>query len=189
MTPPSTPPVYTIKIADFGLARETHSKLPYTTYVSTRWYRAPEVLLRAGEYSAPVDIWAVGAMAVEIATLKPLFPGGNEVDQVWRVCEIMGSPGTWLNKYNQRVGGGEWKDGVRLAQKLGFSFPKVRRCVDRSKQLLTCSDGSSLDGHDSTSPTMACKPGQLCYMVLDVGSTKQTNINPSLSLRLFHRCI
>ncbi|KAF2728493.1 meiosis induction protein kinase-like protein [Polyplosphaeria fusca] len=125
MTPPSTPPVYTIKIADFGLARETHSKLPYTTYVSTRWYRAPEVLLRAGEYSAPVDIWAVGAMAVEIATLKPLFPGGNEVDQVWRVCEIMGSPGSWVNKYGQRVGGGEWKDGVRLAQKLGFSFPKM----------------------------------------------------------------
>lgn len=125
MTPPSTPPVYTIKIADFGLARETHSKLPYTTYVSTRWYRAPEVLLRAGEYSAPVDIWAVGAMAVEIATLKPLFPGGNEVDQVWRVCEIMGSPGSWMNKYGQRVGGGEWKDGVRLAQKLGFSFPKM----------------------------------------------------------------
>lgn len=89
---------YTVKIADFGLARETHSKLPYTTYVSTRWYRAPEVLLRAGEYSAPVDIWAVGAMAVEVATLKPLFPGGNEVDQVWRVCEIMGSPGNWYNK-------------------------------------------------------------------------------------------
>ncbi|KAH9865516.1 hypothetical protein J1614_009101 [Plenodomus biglobosus] len=125
MTPPSTPPVYTIKIADFGLARETHSKLPYTTYVSTRWYRAPEVLLRAGHYSAPVDIWAVGAMAVEIATLKPLFPGGNEVDQVWRVCEIMGSPGGWVNKHGQRVGGGEWKDGVRLAQKLGFSFPKM----------------------------------------------------------------
>ena len=125
MTPPSTPPVYTIKIADFGLARETHSKLPYTTYVSTRWYRAPEVLLRAGQYSAPVDIWAVGAMAVEIATLKPLFPGGNEVDQVWRVCEIMGSPGGWVNKHGQRVGGGEWKEGVRLAQKLGFSFPKV----------------------------------------------------------------
>ncbi|KAH8727508.1 kinase-like domain-containing protein [Phaeosphaeriaceae sp. PMI808] len=125
MTPPSTPPVYTIKIADFGLARETHSKLPYTTYVSTRWYRAPEVLLRAGQYSAPVDIWAIGAMAVEIATLKPLFPGGNEVDQVWRVCEIMGSPGGWVNKYGQRVGGGEWKEGVRLAQKLGFSFPKM----------------------------------------------------------------
>ncbi|KAI5369935.1 Putative serine/threonine-protein kinase, active [Septoria linicola] len=125
VTPPSTPPAYSIKIADFGLARETHSRVPYTTYVSTRWYRAPEVLLRAGEYSAPVDIWAVGAMAVEIATLKPLFPGGNEVDQVWRVCEIMGSPGSWVNKHGNIVGGGEWKDGIKLAQKLGFSFPKM----------------------------------------------------------------
>lgn len=125
VTPPSTPPSYTIKIADFGLARETHSRIPYTTYVSTRWYRAPEVLLRAGEYSAPVDIWAIGAMAVEIATLKPLFPGGNEVDQVWRVCEIMGSPGSWINKHGQKVGGGEWKEGIKLAQKLGFSFPKM----------------------------------------------------------------
>lgn len=125
VTPPTTPPIYSVKIADFGLARETHSKLPYTTYVSTRWYRAPEVLLRAGEYSAPVDIWAIGAMAVEIATLKPLFPGGNEVDQVWRVCEIMGSPGNWYNKSGAKVGGGDWRDGTRLAQKLGFSFPKV----------------------------------------------------------------
>lgn len=125
MTPPSTPANFSIKIADFGLARETQSRIPYTTYVSTRWYRAPEVLLRAGEYSAPVDIWAVGAMAVEIATLKPLFPGGNEVDQVWRVCEIMGSPGTWVNRHGQKVGGGEWKDGIKLAQKLGFSFPKM----------------------------------------------------------------
>ena len=131
VTPPSTPPAYTVKIADFGLARETHSKLPYTTYVSTRWYRAPEVLLRAGEYSAPVDIWALGAMAVEIATLKPLFPGGNEVDQVWRVCEIMGSPGNWYNKAGQRVGGGEWRDGAKLAQKLGFSFPKVNSILGR----------------------------------------------------------
>ncbi|KAL2021547.1 hypothetical protein VTK56DRAFT_7046 [Thermocarpiscus australiensis] len=125
VTPPATPPTYTVKIADFGLARETHSKLPYTTYVSTRWYRAPEVLLRAGEYSSPVDIWAVGAMAVEVATLKPLFPGGNEVDQVWRVCEIMGSPGNWYDKAGARVGGGEWREGTRLAGKLGFSFPKM----------------------------------------------------------------
>ncbi|OJD24323.1 CMGC/RCK/MAK protein kinase [Blastomyces percursus] len=124
-TPPSTPSTFTVKIADFGLARETHSTVPYTTYVSTRWYRAPEVLLRAGEYSAPVDMWAVGAMAVEIATLKPLFPGRNEVDQVWRVCEIMGSPGNWYSKSGNKVGGGEWREGARLAQKLGFSFPKM----------------------------------------------------------------
>lgn len=137
VTPPSTPPLYTVKIADFGLARETHSKLPYTTYVSTRWYRAPEVLLRAGEYSAPVDMWAIGAMAVEIATLKPLFPGGNEVDQVWRVCEIMGSPGNWYNKGGAQVGGGDWREGTRLAQKLGFAFPKARLAFTSSKAALT----------------------------------------------------
>ncbi|KAJ5826260.1 hypothetical protein N7474_003398 [Penicillium riverlandense] len=125
VTPPSTPPTYSVKIADFGLARETHSRQPYTTYVSTRWYRAPEVLLRAGEYSAPVDMWAIGAMAVEIATLKPLFPGGNEVDQVWRICEIMGSPGNWYSKSGAKVGGGEWREGSRLANKLGFTFPKM----------------------------------------------------------------
>ena len=126
-SPPLTPcPVYSVKIADFGLARETHSKLPYTTYVSTRWYRAPEVLLRAGRYSAPVDIWALGAMAVEVATLKPLFPGSNEVDQVWRVCEIMGSPGNWYSRVGGKVGGGDWPEGTKLAQQLGFSFPKVR---------------------------------------------------------------
>ncbi|KAG0128871.1 kinase-like domain-containing protein [Tuber indicum] len=125
VTPPSTPPTYTVKIADFGLARETSSKLPYTTYVSTRWYRAPEVLLRAGEYSAPVDIWAVGAMAVEVATLKPLFPGGNEVDQVWRVCEVMGSPGQWVGRSGKKMGGGEWREGSRLAGRLGFSFPRM----------------------------------------------------------------
>ncbi|KAI9886001.1 MAG: hypothetical protein M1823_002223 [Watsoniomyces obsoletus] len=124
-TPPTTPPVYTVKIADFGLARETHSKLPYTTYVSTRWYRAPEVLLRAGQYSAPVDIWAFGAMAVEVATLKPLFPGSNEVDQVWRVCEIMGSPGNWFSRMGGKIGGGDWPEGTKLASQLGFSFPKM----------------------------------------------------------------
>ena len=48
-----------VKIADFGLAREIRSRPPYTDYVSTRWYRAPEVLLRSTMYSAPIDIWAV----------------------------------------------------------------------------------------------------------------------------------
>ena len=183
VTPPATPPSYTVKIADFGLARETHSKLPYTTYVSTRWYRAPEVLLRAGEYSAPVDIWAIGAMAVEVATLKPLFPGGNEVDQVWRVCEIMGSPGNWVNKSGKKIGGGEWREGTRLAQKLGFSFPKVSNCPNGGRgptsvlhlvgsfetELTPEVDVTSCDGEDIAPTTVASKLVRLCDQVLDVG--------------------
>lgn len=75
--------VKVVKIADFGLAREIASDPPYTEYVSTRWYRAPEVLFRAPKYSAPVDLFAVGAIMAELFTLKPLFPGATEVSQVY----------------------------------------------------------------------------------------------------------
>ncbi|KAK6094484.1 Serine/threonine protein kinase [Batrachochytrium dendrobatidis] len=81
-----------VKIADFGLARETRSLPPYTEYVSTRWYRAPEVLLRSTHYSSPIDIWAVGAIMAELFTLKPLFPGASEIDEIFRVCSICGTP-------------------------------------------------------------------------------------------------
>lgn len=68
-----------IKIADFGLAREVRSAPPYTEYVSTRWYRAPEVILRSPVYDAAVDMFAVGAIMAELFTLRPLFPGQSEV--------------------------------------------------------------------------------------------------------------
>lgn len=53
-----------LKIADFGLAREVRSQPPYTDYVSTRWYRAPEILLRSTSYNSAVDIFAVGCIMV-----------------------------------------------------------------------------------------------------------------------------
>ncbi|KAH6568685.1 hypothetical protein BASA60_008550 [Batrachochytrium salamandrivorans] len=81
-----------VKIADFGLARETRSLPPYTEYVSTRWYRAPEVLLRSTQYASPIDIWAVGAIMAELFTLQPLFPGSSEIDEIFRICSICGTP-------------------------------------------------------------------------------------------------
>ena len=68
-----------VKIADFGLAREIRSRPPFTDYVSTRWYRAPEVLLRSQYYSAPIDMFAMGAIMAELFSLRPLFPGSSEV--------------------------------------------------------------------------------------------------------------
>ena len=64
-----------ISVADFGLAREVRSRPPYTDYVSTRWYRAPEVLLRSTYYSKAIDMFAMGAIMAELYTLRPLFPG------------------------------------------------------------------------------------------------------------------
>uniref|UniRef100_A0A6B0VD16 non-specific serine/threonine protein kinase n=1 Tax=Ixodes ricinus TaxID=34613 RepID=A0A6B0VD16_IXORI len=81
-----------VKIADFGLAREIRSQPPYTDYVSTRWYRAPEILLRSTSYSSPIDLWAVGCILAELYSLQPLFPGRSEVDQIFRICSVLGTP-------------------------------------------------------------------------------------------------
>lgn len=116
-----------IKLADFGLARETKSKPPYTEYVSTRWYRAPEVLLLSRDYSNPVDMWALGTIMAELVNLAPLFPGSDQVDQVARVCEILGDPSDVYGRDSQRnpIGGGPWAKGIKLAKAVGFQFPKV----------------------------------------------------------------
>ena len=116
-----------IKLADFGLARAITSKPPYTEYVSTRWYRAPEVLLRSTEYGAPVDMWALGTILAEMLNLKPLFPGVSEIDQVYRITDTLGDPsgdyGT--DERDKTIGGGAWVSGIKLAKNVGFSFPKV----------------------------------------------------------------
>ncbi|KAL8496178.1 hypothetical protein ACS0TY_020045 [Phlomoides rotata] len=82
----------TIKIADFGLARELSSAPPFTDYVSTRWYRAPEVLLQSESYTPAIDMWAVGAILAELFTLYPIFPGESEIDQLYKICRVLGAP-------------------------------------------------------------------------------------------------
>eukprot|EP00727_Mastigamoeba_balamuthi_P012086 m51a1_g750 putative cmgc rck mak protein kinase (476) ;mRNA; f:520233-522198 len=104
----------TTKIADFGLARELRSKPPFTDYVSTRWYRAPEVLLRSPTYGAPIDVWAVGAIMAELYTLRPLFPGSSETDEVYKVCAVMGTPTAAV-----------WPEGLKLSQALRLKMPQL----------------------------------------------------------------
>ncbi|XP_041356971.1 serine/threonine-protein kinase ICK-like [Gigantopelta aegis] len=111
-----------VKIADFGLAREIRSRPPYTDYVSTRWYRAPEVLLRSTNYSSPVDIWAVGTIMAEVYTLRPLFPGSSEIDQIFKICSVLGTPKKE-----------EWEEGHRLASMMNFRWPQ---CVPTNLKTL-----------------------------------------------------
>jgi len=131
IAPPNGPTekdvVAIIKLADFGLARETKSKPPYTEYVSTRWYRAPEVLLLSRDYSNPVDMWALGTIMAELVNLRPMFPGSDQIDQVARICEILGDPShePVLDAYKSPIGGGKWSKGVKMAKAVGFAFPKV----------------------------------------------------------------
>ncbi|KAL7410251.1 kinase-like domain-containing protein [Mrakia frigida] len=119
--------VVIVKLADFGLAREINSKPPYTEYVSTRWYRAPEVLLRSRDYGPPVDMWALGTILAELVNLKPIFPGQSEVDQVYKICAILGDPSReyGLDERGKPRGGGDWDRGIKMARAVGFGFPKM----------------------------------------------------------------
>ncbi|KAF5370229.1 hypothetical protein D9615_010086 [Tricholomella constricta] len=132
---PTAPPgttegdvVAIIKLADFGLARETKSNPPYTEYVSTRWYRAPEVLLLSRDYSNPVDMWALGTIMAELVNLRPLFPGSDQIDQMARICEILGDPSDeyGLDSHQGPLGGGAWPRGIKMAKAGGFQFPKIK---------------------------------------------------------------
>jgi serine/threonine protein kinase len=69
-----------VKLADFGLAREIRARPPFTEYVSTRWYRAPELLLSSTNYNSPIDIFAMGCILAEMYLLRPLAPGNSEAD-------------------------------------------------------------------------------------------------------------
>jgi cyclin-dependent kinase 2 len=51
----------------------------------TLWYRAPEILLGAKQYSTPVDVWSVGCIFAEMVNQKPLFPGDSEIDELFKI--------------------------------------------------------------------------------------------------------
>ncbi|XP_075411096.1 serine/threonine-protein kinase ICK isoform X2 [Tenrec ecaudatus] len=117
-----------VKIADFGLAREIRSRPPYTDYVSTRWYRAPEVLLRSTNYSSPIDIWAVGCIMAEVYTLRPLFPGASEIDTIFKICQVLGTPKKT-----------DWPEGYQLSSAMNFRWPQ---CIPNNLKTLIPNAGS-----------------------------------------------
>lgn len=82
-----------IKLADFGLARAFGIPVRvYTHEVVTLWYRAPEILLGSAKYSCPIDIWSVGTIIAEMVNVKPLFQGDSEIDQLFKIFRVLGTP-------------------------------------------------------------------------------------------------
>jgi len=83
-----------LKLADFGLARAFGIPMrTYTHEVVTLWYRAPEVLLGSRHYSTSIDMWSVGCILAEMVMQgAPLFPGDSEIDQIFKIFRILGTP-------------------------------------------------------------------------------------------------
>ncbi len=87
-----------LRLADFGSCRGVYSKPPFTEYISTRWYRAPECCLTDGYYNHKMDVWGVGCCMFEVIALYPLFPGTDEADQVAKIHKVLGTPDAELLK-------------------------------------------------------------------------------------------
>lgn len=107
----------TIKLADFGLARAFG--LPIKTYtheVVTLWYRCPEILLGQKAYSLGVDLWSTGCIFAEMVQRKPLFMGDSEIDQVFKIFKVLGTPHE-----------GNWPDALKLND-FKSTFPKFKGC-------------------------------------------------------------
>ena len=127
-----------LKLADFGSCRGIYSKQPYTEYISTRWYRAPECLLTDGYYNYKMDVWGVGCVWFEILALFPLFPGNNELDQVHKIHNIMGTPGPEiLEQFQKQASHMDFnfppKEGTGIDKLIPHVTPE---CRDIIKQLL-----------------------------------------------------
>ncbi len=86
-----------LKITDFGLARSMKNVNPaiespnYTNRVITLWYRPPEILLGSTSYGREIDIWGIGCLLLELFTRRAIFQGTNEVDQLWKIYDVMGT--------------------------------------------------------------------------------------------------
>ncbi|KAI9632088.1 kinase-like domain-containing protein [Dioszegia hungarica] len=82
-----------LRIADFGLARKFGDPLPpMTQLVVTLWYRAPELLLGAKEYSTAVDLWSVGCIFGELLGGEAMMQGRGEIDQIGKIFMLLGQP-------------------------------------------------------------------------------------------------
>ncbi|KAF9340400.1 Cyclin-dependent kinase 3 [Linnemannia elongata] len=121
-----------LKLADFGLARAFGIPLrTYTHEVITLWYRAPEILMGSRHYSTAVDMWSIGCIFAEMITKRPLFPGDSEIDEMFKIFKILGTP-------NETV----WP-GVSSLKDWNPEFPKWQR-----KDLRTLVPGLNDEGLD-----------------------------------------
>ncbi|XP_020589974.1 shaggy-related protein kinase epsilon-like [Phalaenopsis equestris] len=86
------PETYQLKICDFGSAKMLVPGEPNISYICSRYYRAPELIFGAIEYTTAIDMWSVGCVLAELLLGQPLFPGESGVDQLVEIIKILGTP-------------------------------------------------------------------------------------------------
>jgi len=80
------------KLCDFGSAKSLVKGEPNVAYICSRYYRAPELIFGATDYSTAIDVWSLGCVLAELFLGSPMFPGSSGVDQLVEVIKVLGTP-------------------------------------------------------------------------------------------------
>lgn len=83
---------HVLKLCDFGSAKKFVKGEPNVSYICSRYYRAPELIFGASEYTTKIDVWSTGCVIGEFMLGQPLFPGENGADQLVEIIKILGTP-------------------------------------------------------------------------------------------------
>ncbi|CAN6467202.1 unnamed protein product [Victoria cruziana] len=86
------PHTHQLKLCDFGSAKVLVKGEPNIAYICSRYYRAPELIFGATEYTTAIDIWSTGCVLAELLLGQPLFPGDSAVDQLVEIIKVLGTP-------------------------------------------------------------------------------------------------
>ncbi|KAH0726393.1 shaggy-related protein kinase epsilon [Solanum tuberosum] len=86
------PHSHQLKLCDFGSAKMLVPGEPNISYICSRYYRAPELIFGATEYTSAIDMWSAGCVMAELLLGQPLFPGESGVDQLVEIIKILGTP-------------------------------------------------------------------------------------------------
>jgi serine/threonine protein kinase len=86
------PETQVLKLCDFGSAKKLVKGEPNVSYICSRYYRAPELIFGATDYTTAIDIWSAGCVFAELLLGQPLFPGDSGVDQLVEIIKVLGTP-------------------------------------------------------------------------------------------------
>ncbi|KAJ1812066.1 glycogen synthase kinase 3 [Coemansia sp. RSA 2599] len=81
-----------LKLCDFGSAKMLVAGEPNVSYICSRYYRAPELIFGATNYTGKIDIWSAGCVFAELMMMQPIFPGESGIDQLVEIIKILGTP-------------------------------------------------------------------------------------------------
>ena len=81
-----------LRVCDFGSAKRLRPGEPSVAYICSRFYRAPELIFGATDYTPAVDVWAAACVMAELYLGRPLFAGDTSTNQLLEIMRVLGTP-------------------------------------------------------------------------------------------------